>query len=496
MSALVVGVAARGLQQPDRGRGHRDRVVLGGQRLDHRGHPVAGLLGGQLLEQRAAGPLQPGRPQVGRGGHRGDLDRLPGEPLDRAQRVHLRRRHQGDGHPFASGPADPADAVHVGLRRLRHVVVDHVREQVDVQPAGGHVGGHQQLGAAAAQPLHHAGAVFLVHAAVQRLGAQPAPGQRLGDRVDVEPGAAEHDGRGRPLGLQHPAQRGGGVGARHQVGGLAHLRRLALDHDLAPDPHGHRLAQVLLRQRLDAARDGRGEQHDLPGVRGGVQQGLDVLDEAHVEHLVGLVEHDGLERVEAQRTPVHQVDGPAGGGHHDVDAVLQRLPLRADRRPAVDGDDAGPQPGAVAGDRLGHLQRELAGRREDQAERRVAAAAVRAQLGQPLQHGQREGGRLAGAGGGLTEQVTALHQRRDGLGLDRAGFGVAELVHHGQQLRPERKVVEGGQVEQELVRSQIRSLVAASGNTVGVPRRARGPPARVLPGRCGLWWSERTTSST
>ena len=32
----------------------------------------------------------------------------------------------------------------------------------------------------------------------------------------------------RPLGLQHPAQRGGGVRARHQVGGLADLRRLAL----------------------------------------------------------------------------------------------------------------------------------------------------------------------------------------------------------------------------------------------------------------------------
>ena len=156
-----------------------------------------------------------------------------------------------------------------------------------------------------------------------------------------------------PLGLQHPTQRGGGVRARHEVRGLPHLRRLAFGHLLATDPHGDRLAQVLLRQRLDPARDGRGEQHDLAGVGGRVQEGLDVLDEAHVEHLVGLVEDDGLQLVELERPAVHEVDGPAGGGDDDVDALLQRLPLRSDGRAAVDRDDPGPQARAVARDGLG-----------------------------------------------------------------------------------------------------------------------------------------------
>jgi hypothetical protein len=50
----------------------------------------------------------------------------------------------------------------------------------------------------------------------------------------------------------------------------------------------------------------------------------------------------------------------------------------------------------------------------------------RAAGGQPLQQGQRERRGLAGAGGGLAEQVAALEQRRDGLALDRGGLLVAE----------------------------------------------------------------------
>ena len=64
--------------------------------------------------------------------------------------------------------------------------------------------------------------------------------------------------------------------------------------------------------------------------------------------------------------------------------------------------------------------------------------------GQPLEDRQREGGGLAGAGGGLAEQVAALDQRRDRLLLDRRGLLVAERGQRLQQLRPQAEVVEGG----------------------------------------------------
>ncbi len=180
----------------------------------------------------------------------------------------------------------------------------------------------------------------------------------------------------------------------------------------------------------------------LAGVRGGVEQGLDVFDEAHVEHLVGLVEDDDLELVQPQRAAVHQVDRAAGGGDDDVDALGQAAQLRADGGAAVDGEHAGAHAPAVAGDGLGDLQRELAGRGEDEAERGGAAGAARALLAQALQHRQREGGRLAGAGRGLTDQVTALDQRRDRLGLDRGGDGVAERGDGPLELGAQREVGE------------------------------------------------------
>jgi len=62
----------------------------------------------------------------------------------------LARLGQRDGGAFAARPANPSDAVHVGVRRARHVVVHHVREPVDVETAGGDIGGHEEIEAAPA----------------------------------------------------------------------------------------------------------------------------------------------------------------------------------------------------------------------------------------------------------------------------------------------------------------------------------------------------------
>ena len=45
--------------------------------------------------------------------------------------------------PSLAGPAGAADAVDVGLGHLGQVVVEHAGQRLDVQSAGGDVGGHQ-----------------------------------------------------------------------------------------------------------------------------------------------------------------------------------------------------------------------------------------------------------------------------------------------------------------------------------------------------------------
>ena len=143
-----------------------------------------------------------------------------------------RRCSRGSARVMAtpSRPArpDPADAVHVGLGGRRHVVVHDVAEQVDVEAAGGDVGGDEQVGAAVAHPAHDPVAALLVEAAVQRLGAVAAAVERLGELVDLVAGAAEDDGGGGRLDVEDAPEGGGLVRAGHDVGGLAHQRRLAL----------------------------------------------------------------------------------------------------------------------------------------------------------------------------------------------------------------------------------------------------------------------------
>ena len=283
----------------------------------------------------AGGRLQPAGAQVGDGRDLLDRDRPAGRPLDVAEQAQLARLGERDRDALAPGPADAADAVDVGVGRRRHVVVDDVGQLVDVETACGDVGGDEQLGGAVAQAPHHPVAALLVHPAVQRFGPVAASVERLGELVDLGARAAEDDRRGRRLDVEDPSERRRLVGSRHDVGPLGDER-----HGVAGggplDLDAHRVAQVAPGDGVDARRQGRREQHGLAIGGRGAEDRLDVVGEAHVEHLVGLVEHDHADAVEPQRAAIDVVDRPAGRGDDDVHAVAQGAELAADRLAAVD----------------------------------------------------------------------------------------------------------------------------------------------------------------
>ena len=84
------------------------------------------------------------------------------------------------------------------------------------------------------------------------------------------------------------------------------------------------------------------------------------------------------------------------------------------------------QAGAKVAEALGDLAREFARRAEH--EHAGAAARRRARsVSEVVEDRQRESGGLAGAGLGDADEVAALHQRRDGLGLNRRRLGIAQL---------------------------------------------------------------------
>ena len=62
-----------------------------------------------------------------------------------------------------------------------------------------------------------------------------------------------------------------------------------------------------------------GREHEHLALHWHVRQDfLDVVEEAHVEHLVGLVENHGMDVVEVYDLAVDEVDETAGGGDDDL----------------------------------------------------------------------------------------------------------------------------------------------------------------------------------
>ena len=172
--------------------------------------------------------------------------------------------------------------------------------------------------------LHHAVALLLRHAAVQRLGLVAARVERLGELVDLGARAAEDERRGRRLEVEDAAEgapsccaRGTRYACWRTFGDFARLRWRLLDAD------AQRIALVALGDRLDARRHRSGEEHRLALRRRFVQHRLDVLGESHVEHLVGLVEHDDAHPAHLERAAADVIERAAGRGDHDIDAGAQ-----------------------------------------------------------------------------------------------------------------------------------------------------------------------------
>ena len=104
-------------------------------------------------------------------------------------------------------------------------------------------------------------------------------------------------------------------------------------------------------------------------------------EEAEVEHLVGLVEHQHLDLVEPDGAVAEVVDQAAGGGDEHVDAAGDRADLArasARRRTPAPTRDAGVA--AIGAEALGDLAGQFAGRGEHQ---RAAGAGAGRRLPAP-----------------------------------------------------------------------------------------------------------------
>ena len=133
-----------------------------------------------------------------------------------------------------------------------------------------------------------------------------------------------------------------------------------------------------------------------------------------------------------------EVEHAADGADDDLAALLQLRLLGPDRRAAEDGHRLDALAGAVGAQRLGHLDAELARRREHE---RLDLVVGRVD---ELDHRQAEGGGLAGPGLRLADHVAAGQELGDGLLLDGAWILVADVVKRGENGLGESERVKRG----------------------------------------------------
>ncbi len=157
---------------------------------------------------------------------------------------------------------------------------------------------------------------------------------------------------------------------------------------------------------------------------GGVEDVLEIVAEAHVEHLIGLVEHGGLECREVERAAFEMVAQTPGGADDDVRAVVELAALLRGVHAADAGGDARAG-GAVEPDQLAaDLEREFTRGGDDEGERLAAGDDAAVLADQVAGHCEAEGDGLARAGLGGDDEVAALGFGFEDGGLDGRGRGI------------------------------------------------------------------------
>src|SRR5437667_6331671 len=387
-------------------------------------------------------------------------DRFPEGSRDAAEVSLVLRRHKRDCLAGRFHPRRPPDAVHIVGRDRRHVVVDHVGDALDVNPARRDVRGDQDLVPSA--PESGEGGLSLALAAV------PV------DPRDVEARSADLTGHAVRASLRaHEDEDGHHVLPAEETDEERRLEVLWDRIDLmanrrrGPVRRGHGDADGIAhdrpRERLDLRSHRRGEEEGLSLPWEGVDDPPDIREETHVEHPIRLVEDKDLEPTEVDVAAGHMIEETAWRRDDDVDARTQGVFLRGHSDAAIDrvAVDSGALRKPAEGDL--DLGRELARRRQDEG-----PCPARGLFHESLKDRQQEGGRLARARLRRPDDVATGEDRRDCLLLDWRRGLVSEAVYRADENR----------VKAELVKCalRVRDLHRGSYGFIGlrVPTDGRG----------------------
>ena len=262
---------------------------------------------------------------------------------------------------------------------------------------------------------------------MQRLGIVAIPDELVGNLLRLHTGAAEDDGIDF------------GVVVCHSLEGIVLVA--CADHvvdvvdvlcPLVAATHHNFLGivEVVFGDAFNLLAHGGREEQGVALGRHSCKDGVDAFGEAHVEHLVSLVEHHILHGAEVCHFALHEVDQSARGGNDDLHPLLQGTNLGFDAGTAIDSQHV--QPIDVFGvvfQIVGYLQTQLTGGCHDDRLHLVAAGVYL------LQHRQTVCGCLARACLGKSHHIVVVTEQVGyHLLLHRHGADIAHLLNGSENL--------------------------------------------------------------
>ena len=310
----------------------------------------------------------------------------------------------------------------------RRVGMHHEIHVIDVDTAGRDIGGHKRRDAPGVEGLHVAGTGVLGEVSVQVDRGNALVDEDLGQLLRTMLGAGEEDGLTR--GRCETGDDAVLLPRRELDQVVIHRRdrrfgRIGLMDD--------GLVQVALDEHVDVPVERRGEQHPLPSGRNLVEDALDHGKEAHVGHVVGLVEDRDLDGRQIDRPLPHQVEQTPGAGHKHVNALGEGTHLRILVDAPENREALEPPSRRERLEGLLDLRGQLPRRGKDERSGLLGRAST-TPLGESSDHRQQKRVRLARAGTAAAEHI-ATRERIGQRGLlDRGRGGDAALGERSGEL--------------------------------------------------------------
>src|SRR3569833_2121000 len=317
--------------------------------------------------------------------------------------------------------------MHVIFHVVRQIVVEYDLNVVNINAARGDVRGDEKFQAGLAEFVHLAVALGLVHVAVQAISHVTRGFEMVHEVVDHAFGIAEDDAEFEVVDIDETGEQFDFVTAIHFVIDLldgGDGQRFLFDAHLLG------IARIFFDQLLNEFRDGGREKNRLPFLRGRLENCFDVVAEPHVQHDVHFVEDDHFYGFEAERAAAHMIHDAAGSADDDLGALFEAIELPLVGLSAVNGQRHN---AAFEKSQLVDFFGDLPGEFARGAENKNLYKALRG-IGF-FNGGNGERGGFAGAGLGLADDIRALDERRDGLGLNGRGLFETEFINGLQYFR-------------------------------------------------------------